>query len=40
MSIRKELCGDRRMPKGALMSGFEKPPSFAPNSGKGAGRAF
>ncbi len=26
MSIRKELCGDRRVPKGALMSGFEKPP--------------
>ena len=36
MSIRKELCGDRRMPKGALMSGFEKPPPTAPNVEKGA----
>ena len=25
-------------PKGALMSGFEKPPPTAPNAGKGAGR--
>ena len=36
MSIRKELCGDRRMPKRALMSGFEKPPKPAPNVEKGA----
>ena len=28
----------RRMPKGALMSGFEKPPKPAPPAGKGAGR--
>ena len=26
----------RRLPKGALMSGFEKPPPPAPNDGKGA----
>ena len=26
----------RRMPKRALMSGFEKPPPPAPNAGKGA----
>ena len=26
----------RRMPKGALMSGFEKPPPSAPNAVKGA----
>ena len=28
----------RRMPKVALMSGFEKPPPPAPTAGKGAGR--
>ena len=28
------------MPKGALMSGFEKPSPFAATTGKGAGRAI
>ena len=30
----------RRMPKGALMSGFEKPSPSAPAAGKGVGYSF